>query len=112
VLAYNYSREGKAKSHGFSYTDSDLNLHGRRPYANLFEQNYVQELEADNTHDHNGPYNVFVRNKVYERAEVDLWYLPHTGFLGNDLLPHAFLDPTGTRRSRRSTEAVGRRSAL
>ncbi len=44
-------------------------------YANLFEHNIVQEIEADwstsgipgftDPHGYNGPYNAFVRNIVY-----------------------------------------------
>jgi hypothetical protein len=61
VFVYNYSREQT------SYEPQmlgDICLHGRYPYANLFEQNVVCQISADNTHHKNGPYNAFLRNWV------------------------------------------------
>lgn len=61
VFVYNYSRESEGYSLEFL---GDLCLHGRYPYSNLFEHNYVEFIEADETHNLNGPYNAFVRNIV------------------------------------------------
>jgi hypothetical protein len=42
----------------------DIVLHGNYPYANLFEQNVANNLYVDASHGKNGPYNVFLRNRV------------------------------------------------
>lgn len=67
VLTYNYSRESEGYTLEFI---GDINLHGRYPYANLFEHNFVEFIEADDTHDLNGPYNAFVRNIAQDHEGV------------------------------------------
>lgn len=67
VLTYNYSRESEGYLLEFI---GDLNLHGRYPYANLFEHNFVEFIEADDTHDLNGPYNAFVRNMAQDHEGI------------------------------------------
>jgi len=47
-------------------------LHGRYPYANLFEQNCVERITADPTHGDNGPFNTFFRNKVTQSKVLTL----------------------------------------
>ena len=42
----------------------ELVLHGNFVYANLFEQNDVQNIVIDNSHGANGPYNTFLRNRA------------------------------------------------
>lgn len=42
----------------------DLVLHGNYPYMNLFEENVIQNLSIDASHGKNGPYNIFLRNRV------------------------------------------------
>jgi hypothetical protein len=42
----------------------ELVLHGNYVYANLFEQNDVQNIVIDNSHGANGPYNTFLRNRA------------------------------------------------
>jgi hypothetical protein len=87
VFAYNYSREQT------SYEPQmlgDICLHGRYPYANLFEQNIVCQISADDTHDKNGPYNAFLRNWVVVppmsrlKLHGPIWLhdAPNTGVLG------------------------------
>ena len=64
VFTYNYSREQESPEwfHG-----ADLSIHGNYPYANLFEQNQVEFIHADNADNRiNGPYNAFIRNYVYD----------------------------------------------
>jgi len=87
VFVYNYSREQT------SYEPQmlgDICLHGRYPYANLFEQNIVCQISADNTHNQNRPYNAFLRNWVVvppiDRLKLHgpiwLYDAPNTAILG------------------------------
>jgi len=100
VITYNFSTEQfstiKLAGSDLIYPDSDICLHGRYPYANLFEYNFVEFIEADNTHGLNGPYNTFVRNMVYDEHQscsfdlpgyqkIDLYYAPITALLGNQV---------------------------
>lgn len=64
------------------YNDYDLCLHGRFSYANLYEHNYIEWLEADNIHGDNGYYNAFVRNKVYNKGEITIWDTRYFSVLG------------------------------
>lgn len=65
VLAYNYSTDpfwtGTALP---SNASGDLVLHGNYVYMNLMEGNTVQNIVIDNSHDINGPYNTFFRNRA------------------------------------------------
>ena len=63
VFSYNYSRE---QDWNYSSQGADLCLHGNFPYSNLFEENNVEWIKADDEHSVNGPYNTFVRNIVYD----------------------------------------------
>jgi hypothetical protein len=87
VYTFNYSREQystyKILGKEIPYGDSDICLHGRYPYANLYEHNIVEQIEADDTHGDNGPYNAFVRNRSYER-NIDLYNAPYSTVLGSD----------------------------
>ncbi|MBN1893539.1 ThuA domain-containing protein [bacterium] len=86
VLAFNYSRDQKWSFRGFPniLQGADLCLHGRYPYANLFEQNMVEHIYADNSHGANGPYNIFFRNLLTKgRGIIRLYRSPNTGVLGN-----------------------------
>ena len=47
-----------------SNSAGDLVLHGNYVFANLFEQNDVQNIVIDNSHGSNGPYNTFFRNRA------------------------------------------------
>jgi hypothetical protein len=62
VCTYNYSTEQVWPE---PVQGADICLHGRYPYANLFEQNYIEFIHADGSHGKNGPYNAFIRNFVY-----------------------------------------------
>jgi len=88
VFVFNYSREQHSTYtwwifKDIVYPDSDLCLHGRYPYANLFEHNIVEFIEADDAHGANGPYNVFARNRVCA-DNIDLYSSPHAAVLGCD----------------------------
>ncbi|KAA3662630.1 MAG: hypothetical protein DWQ10_01975 [Calditrichaeota bacterium] len=89
VFAFNFSTEQHATFHRIPYWDSDLNLHGRYPFANLFEHNDVTFIETDNTHGNNGPFNTYVRNKVrgfrYKiNAKIALNKTPAVNLIGNE----------------------------
>jgi hypothetical protein len=47
-----------------SNSAGELVLHGNYPYANLFENNWVQNIVIDDSHGINGPYNAFLRNRA------------------------------------------------
>ncbi len=87
VFVYNYSREQTSPE---LQVLGDICLHGRYPYANLFEQNVVCQIAADNTHHKNGPYNAFLRNWVvvppFEELKIHgpiwLYDAPNTAVLG------------------------------
>ena len=88
VLAYNYSRDpfwtGVILP---SNSAGDAVLHGNYPYANLFEGNIIQNIVIDDSHDINGPYNTFFRN----RAELYGIFMNNSpasddqNFIGNEI---------------------------
>jgi hypothetical protein len=88
VLTFNYSTEQYSTYtwwifKNIRYKDSDLCLHGRYPYSNLFEHNIVEFIEADDAHGSNGPYNTFIRNIAYAR-NIYLYDAPHSTVLGSE----------------------------
>jgi|GEM_PF-2824518 type 1 glutamine amidotransferase len=86
VIAFNYSRDQKWSFRGFPniIQGADLCLHGRYPYSNLFEQNMVEHIYADNSHGANGPYNIFFRNLLTKgKGKIRLYRSPISGVLGN-----------------------------
>jgi len=82
VFVYNYSYGQYSTVGGSQYSDSDLCLHGKYSFANLYESNYVEWIEADHEHGENGPYNAFVRNKVHRDDNIHLEYSPISSVLG------------------------------
>ncbi|MFM7387330.1 MAG: glycosyl hydrolase family 28-related protein [Bacteroidota bacterium] len=64
----------------------ELVLHGNYVYANLFEQNDVQNIVIDNSHGGNGPYNTFLRNRA---SLYGIFFSDNTSpsqnFLGNEI---------------------------
>lgn len=85
VWTYNYSREQVCE--GFPPTFRDLDLHAKYPYANLFEQNWVVTIEADDHFGNNGPYNAFVRNYCFDDENNEWGYInllnaPNSSVLG------------------------------
>ncbi len=80
VLAYNHSTDPFWSSFPFPANSAgDIVLHGNYPYMNLFEGNVVQNIVMDNSHNINGPYNTFFRN----RAELYGIFM-NTGPASND----------------------------
>jgi len=62
VFAYNYSYDPFWTSNPTNAA-GDMVLHGNYVFANLFEQNIVQNIVIDNSHGPNGPNNTFFRNR-------------------------------------------------
>jgi hypothetical protein len=113
VFAYNYSTDPYAlhsvPGPDIPYRDSDIVLHGRFPFANLFEHNYCVHIEADDIHGWNGPLNAFVRNKVYPVSplsdptqifekinEIRLHLAPQSAALGCEVEHDRFHVESGT----------------
>ncbi len=63
VFAYNYSKE-TIRTEYPSDAGGDIVCHGNYPYANLFEHNICQNMQVDNSHGANGPFNTFFRNRA------------------------------------------------
>jgi hypothetical protein len=63
VFGYNYSCEPHWTSLPAD-TASEITCHGNYPHANLFEGNIVMNIQADNSHGANGPFNTFFRNRA------------------------------------------------
>lgn len=63
VFTYNYSREPHRSEPIPSYS-GDISVHGHYAYANLFEENMVQNLFIDHYWGPGGPYNTFFRNRT------------------------------------------------
>ncbi|MFZ9582123.1 MAG: T9SS type A sorting domain-containing protein, partial [Crocinitomicaceae bacterium] len=64
----------------------ELVIHGNYVYANLFEQNDVQNIVIDNSHGANGPYNTFLRNRA---SLYGIFFSDNTSpsqnFIGNEI---------------------------
>ena len=80
VITYNYSYDRRSFNDDILSPENescDLVLHGNYSWGNLFEQNNVAAIAADNTHGQNGPFNAFVRNKARGDGIIALepgWY--------------------------------------
>lgn len=85
VLIYNYSTDQYSTWNGIHYDDSDICIHGRYSYSNLYEHNYVEWIEADTEHGENGPYNAFVRNKVSRENNIELNLAPVSSVIGCEI---------------------------
>ncbi len=94
VFTYNYSREQYLEGPGplgclGGELHGDIVLHSQYSYANLFEHNWVEKIEADDVHGKNGPYNAFIRNRVQDHNGI--WHTmtlinaPNTSVLGCEL---------------------------
>ncbi|MCL4708743.1 right-handed parallel beta-helix repeat-containing protein [bacterium] len=90
VFTYNFSTDQYSIDYGVFHQAADLCLHGRYSFANLYEENLIEWIEADGKHGEHGPFNVFVRNKTYDYTEsewrnIKLQDAPHTSVLGCEL---------------------------
>ena len=99
VWTYNYSREQHStKNVGgieVTYSDRDLDLHAKYPYGNLYEQNYVKYIEADDYHGWNGPYNAFIRNYCYDDQNSNWGYINLLNAPNSSVLGCEVQSPTG-----------------
>lgn len=98
VFAYNYSFDPFWSSFP-SNAAGDMVLHGNYIFANLFEQNIVQNIVIDNSHGPNGPNNTFFRNRgelfgIFFSADNS----PGQNFIGNEITnttsPYNFVNYT------------------
>lgn len=65
VFGYNYSLDPFWEEQGFpADAAGDIVLHGNYPYLNLFEGNVASNIVVDASHDINGPFNTFFRNRA------------------------------------------------
>ncbi len=66
VFGYNYSSDPYWTEGGFFPANSagDAVLHGNYTYLNLFEGNTIQNIVVDASHESNGPFNTFFRNRA------------------------------------------------
>jgi len=92
VFTLNYSREPEwdwdAWDKWWWPIDIDppeICLHGRYPYANLFEGNSIGLIGADPSHGDNGPYNTFFRNKTYLDNNMVIFNANYSNVIGNDI---------------------------
>ncbi|GEM_PF-6972561 len=87
IFTYNYSREKGTGPLGCMPDDGDIVLHSQYSYANLFEQNWCEFIQADDVHGNNGPYNAFIRNVIKDHNgywnNIELINAPNTAILGN-----------------------------
>ena len=79
VFGYNFSNEATWDEQYSSLDPGDIRLHGRYPYANLFEGNSVDYVFGDPTHGDNGPYNTFFRNNV-RKNDIKLFNTDSSNF--------------------------------
>jgi len=95
VFTYNFATEQNWDGDEFYEWHPDgrgaeICLHGNYPYANLFEQNIVEQIQADGWNTPNGPYNAFVRNCIWDfeenhSFEMILVEAPNSSVLGCEI---------------------------
>lgn len=94
VAAYNYSFDPYWDQGIFPAASAgDLVLHGNYTYCNLFEGNIAQNVVIDDSHDMNGPYNTFFRNRL-EKYGIVMNFNPATDYcniVGNEITNTGFL---------------------
>lgn len=94
VASYNYSLDAYWTEDFLPAASSgDLVLHGNYAYCNLFEGNIAQNGIIDDSHDKNGPFNTFYRNRL-EKYGIVMNFNPPTdssNFIGNEITNTSFL---------------------
>lgn len=94
VAAYNYSFDPYwSEAYLPAASAGDLVFHGNYPYCNLFEGNIAQNAILDDSHDINGPFNTFFRNRL-EKYGIVMNFNPPTdssNFVGNEITNTGFL---------------------
>lgn len=101
VFSYNYSREPH-RSEPINDYSGDISVHGHYAYANLFEENIVQNIIIDHYWGPGGPWNTFFRNRtelygliMTTNSELETAY---QNFVGNEItnnFPYGFYTLTG-----------------
>jgi len=89
VFACNYSQSVYRNGTGEFPTDlaGDISLHGHYSYANLFEENIVQNIIVDETWGPSGPYNTFFRNRTeHYGIYMDATRTNNSNFVGNEII--------------------------
>ena len=87
VIAYNYSFD-PFRSEFPSDFGADISLHGHFPFSNLFEGNIVQNIQIDQTHGPNGPFNTFFRNRAEKYGIImtsGSYQSDSMNFVGNEI---------------------------
>jgi hypothetical protein len=97
VFAYNYSFDPFWTDVSFiipSNSAGEIVLHGNWPFANLFEQNIVDNIVIDNSHGANGPYNTLFRNRAkgYGLFFSDATS-PNQNIIGNEITNNSLPSP-------------------
>lgn len=97
VFSYNYSFDPFWTDVSFlipSNSAGEIVLHGNWPYANLFEQNIVDNIVIDNSHGANGPYNTLFRNRA---KGYGLFFSdassPNQNIIGNEITNNSLPSP-------------------
>ena len=88
VIAYNYSRNPYWTDVSFIIPENsagELVLHGNWPYANLFEQNIVDNIVIDDSHGANGPHNTFLEIEQEGMEYFSVILILQTKTLGNEI---------------------------
>lgn len=89
VFACNYSQSVYRNGAGEFPNDlaGDISLHGHYSYANLFEENIVQNIIVDETWGPSGPYNTFFRNRTeHYGIYMDATRTNYSNFVGNEII--------------------------
>ncbi len=94
VGSYNYSFDAYwTEDYLPAASAGDLVLHGNYAYCNLFEGNIAQNGIIDDSHDINGPFNTYFRNRL-EKYGMVMNFNPPTdssNFVGNEITNSGFL---------------------
>ena len=102
VFSYNYSREPH-RSEPISDYSGDISVHGHFAYANLFEENIVQNIIINHYWGPGGPFNTFFRNRTELYGLImttnSVLETQNQNFVGNEIdnsFPYGFYTLTGS----------------
>jgi len=102
VMVFNYSREPH-RSEPLNTYSGDISAHGHYAYANLFEENIVQNIIIDHYWGPSGPYNTFARNRAelygFIMTVNEVLETQNQNIVGNEIsaaFPYGFYTITGS----------------
>jgi len=96
VFAMNFSRDQHWAEEFLGFGKGpDICIHGKYPYANLFEQNVVDRMHIDAAHYWNGPYNTLLRNRTNSTEKINNTWAFYSNIIGNDNTTHVDIVPFG-----------------